>query len=241
MRINDDCTGCGICLPFCPVGAILDDGDRLRVDENQCVECGVCRRSADCPTAAFFQPPESDLWPRVLRKQFSDPTVPHPHTRGFGRGTEEMKTNDVTGRYRRGTYGMALEFGRPGIATRLGDVEKATQALAGIGVRFEEKNPVYALFDNPATGTFTPEVRNERVLSAIVEAGFPARELPRVLAAVRQVAQEIDSVFSLDLITRFEPDGTIAVLPELARLGFPARSNAKINLGLGRPRAPSDE
>jgi hypothetical protein len=146
-----------------------------------------------------------------------------------------MKTNDVTGRFKRGDYGMALEFGRPGIATRLGDVEKATRALAAVGVHFEEKNPVYALFENPATGAFKPEVRNERVLSAIVEVGFPVARLPQVLAAVKHVAQQISTVFSLDLITRFEPDGAIAVLADLERLGFPARPNAKINLGLGRP------
>lgn len=238
MRINDDCTGCGACIPYCPVGAIHDLGARVHVDEDDCVECGTCLRSSDCPVDAIYQTPESDVYPRVLRKEFSDPTVPHPHTRGFGRGTEEMKTNDVTGRFQRGRYGMAMEFGRPGIATRLGDVEKATRVLAPLGVHFEQKNPVYALFTDPHTGAFKREVCNERVLSAIVEFGFDAKRLPEVLAAVRHIAVQIDTVFSLDLISRFEPDGTIAVLPELERLGFPARPNAKINLGLGRPAAP---
>lgn len=238
MRINDDCIACGVCFFYCPVGAIQDRGDRMFIDEELCVECGVCRRNANCPTDAIFQPPESDVYPRVLRKEFSDPTVPHPHTRGFGRGTEEMKTNDVTGRFKRGFYGLALEFGRPGIATRLGEVEKATRALAAVGVHFEPQNPVFALMANPTTGEFKPEVRNERVLSAIVEVSFPCEKLPQVLAAVRQIAAQVDTVFSLDLITRFEPDGTIAVLPELKRLGFPARPNAKINLGLGKPLIP---
>ncbi len=235
MQINDDCNACGICIPYCPVGAIHDAGARTHIDQDECVECGTCLRNADCPMTAIYQTPESDLYPRVLRKQFSDPSVPHPHTQGVGRGTEEMKTNDVTGRFKRGYYGMAMEFGRPGIATRLDDVEKATRALAPMGVHFEEKNPVYALFQNPATGEFKPEVKNERVLSAIVEASFPVAQLPQILTTVKQVAQQIDTVFSLDLITRFEPDGTIAVLPELKRLGFPVRPNAKINLGLGRP------
>jgi NAD-dependent dihydropyrimidine dehydrogenase PreA subunit len=235
MRINDDCIACAICLPYCPVGAIQAEADRIWVDEDQCVECGVCRRNSACPVEAFVDTPGSGEWPRSLRSQFSDPSVPHPSTQGLGRGTEEMKTNDVTGRYQRGHYGLAMEFGRPGIATRLSDVELATRALAQVGVHFEQKNPVYALLADPATGEFKPEVRNERVLSAIIEAGFPVQKLPEILSAVRQVAGQINTVFSLDLITRFEPDGTVAALPELERLGFPARPNAKINLGLGRP------
>jgi hypothetical protein len=148
-----------------------------------------------------------------------------------------MKTNDVTGRFQPGRFGMAMEFGRPGIATRLADVEKATKVLAPLGVHFEKQNPVYALFADAKTGEFKPEVRNERVLSAIVEFGFSAECLPQVLTAVSTVAGQIDTVFSLDLISRFEPDGTIPVRSELARLGYPARPNAKINLGLGRPAA----
>jgi NAD-dependent dihydropyrimidine dehydrogenase PreA subunit len=235
MQINEDCNACGVCIPYCPVGAIHDTDARVRIDQDECVECGTCLRSADCPMTAIYQTPESDLFPRVLRKQFSDPMVPHPHTKGFGRGTEEMKTNDVTGRFKRGYYGMALEFGRPGLATRLGDVEKATLALAKLGVCFEEKNPLYALLENPTTGAMQTDVKNERVLSAIVEFVFPQEQLPQVLAAVKHVATQIDTVFSLDLITRFESDGSIAALPTLQRLGLPARPNAKINLGLGRP------
>ncbi len=235
MRINDECTGCGLCVAYCPVGAIRDQGERMAIDEDQCVECGVCRRVAGCPVDAFEDSPGVHEWPRSLRAEFSNPSVPHPHTQGLGRGTEEMKTNDVTGRFKRGFYGLAMEFGRPGIATRLGEVEKATRALARAGVRFEEKNPVYALLADPETGAFKPEVRNERVLSAIVEASFPAEKLPEILATVRQIAGEVETVFSLDLIARFEPDGSVPVIDELRRLGFPPRPNAKINLGLGRP------
>ncbi len=235
MRINEDCIACGICEPYCPVGAIQEATPVYLVDEDQCVECGVCRRTAGCPTESFVDSPGVHEWPRNIRAQFSDPMVPHPHTKGLGRGTEEMKTNDVTGRYQRGMLGLAMEFGRPGIATRLSDVEIATRALARAGACFEAQNPVFALMSNPDTGEFKPEVRNERCLSAIVEAGFPPGYLPRILDAVREVAGQINTVFSLDLITRFEADGSIAVLPELEELGFKARPSAKINMGLGRP------
>ena len=49
-----------------------------------------------CPTAAFE--PEELAWPRVVRRAFSDPRVPHESTGVEGRGTEEVKTNDVSGR-----------------------------------------------------------------------------------------------------------------------------------------------
>lgn len=238
MRINGDCIACGVCTPYCPVNAIVEGPKLYTIDEDQCVECGVCLNSVDCPVDAFYLPPESTQWPRSLRLEFSDPGKPHPLTKGIGRGTEEMKCNDVTARVKRGEVGVAMEFGRPGIATRLGDIEKMSMALAAVGVTFERKNPVFALLADPGTGRLKPEVVNERVLSAIVEVRAPAERLPQILAAVRKVAREIETVFSLDVITRVDEKGDIPVLPAIAQAGFQARPNAKINLGMGRPLIP---
>ncbi len=235
MRITEDCIACGICVPYCPVGAIVEAEKAYWIDEDQCVECGVCMHSAGCPVDAFFLPPESTQWPRSLWKEYSDPGKPHPSTTGIGRGTEEMKCNDVTARFKRGEVGVAMEFGRPGIATRLGELEKMTIALASAGATFEAKNPVYALLADAKTGRFKPEVVNERVLSAILEVKVPLEKLPMILEIVRQVAQEVDTVFSLDVITRVNDDGSIPVMPVLEQAGFRPRPNAKINLGLGRP------
>ena len=238
MRINEDCIACGQCTPYCPVNAILEGVTIYTIDEDQCVECGVCMHSAGCPVDAFFMPPESFVYPRSLRKEYSDPGKPHPSTKGIGRGTEEMKCNDVTARFKHGEVGVAMEFGRPGIATRLGELEKMTMAMAAVGVTFEAKNPVFALMSDPNTGYFKPEVKNERVLSAILEVKASAEKLPLILSAVRKVAQEVDTVFSLDVIARVGDDGEIPVLPAIQQAGFQARPNAKINLGLGRPLIP---
>ena len=91
---------------------------------------------------------------------------------------------------------------------------------------------------DPNTGYFKPEVKNERVLSAILEVKASAEKLPLILSAVRKVAQEVDTVFSLDVIARVGDDGEIPVLPAIQQAGFQARPNAKINLGLGRPLIP---
>jgi NAD-dependent dihydropyrimidine dehydrogenase PreA subunit len=231
------CIGCEECIPYCPVDAIKVVDGAVEIDFDGCAECGTCRRYAPCPTEAIQESPETDKWPRVLRREFSDPGVPHLSTKGFGfgRGTEEGKTNDVTGRVKRGRVGMGLEFGRPGIATRLGEMEKMTMALAQAGVRFEKNNPVAFLLADLNTGKMREEVKNERVMSAIAEVEFAVEELPRFVEVITRVAKELNTVFSWCLITRIDDDGTIPVLPALEQLGIPVRPNAKITMGLGRP------
>jgi hypothetical protein len=204
------------------------------IDEDECVECSVCLRSGCCPADALYQP--ELVWPRTVRKNFSDPLKIHPETRIPGRGTEEMKTNEVTGRYRRGTYGMAFELGRPGVGARFHDVQKVAQALAALGIVFEENNPVTKLMLDRKTGRINPEVLNEKVLSAIVEFLLPAERLPEVLAVVDRVAREIDTVFSGDIISRVAADGSVPYLQALQGRRF-LSINGKSNVGLGRPLA----
>ncbi|MHB0868007.1 MAG: DUF362 domain-containing protein [Chloroflexota bacterium] len=237
MYIDEQrCTGCGVCIPYCPVGAISDQGGVAVIDFDGCVECTTCLRFAGCPSGAIQESPETAEWPRVLRREFSDPMTPHCHsTGGRGRGTEEMKTNDVTGRVRRGEIGIGMEFGRPGVGTRLSDLEKMTRALAGIGVRFEPLNPVTFLLADPETGEMKPELRNERVLSAIVEIQTASDKLSQIVPLLHRVAREVDTVISWEIIVRLNDDGSIPIMAELQRLGPTPRPNAKINLGMGRP------
>ena len=236
MRIDQMlCTACEECIPWCPVQAIKQTDGGVQIDFDQCVECGTCIRYAPCPVNAIEQSPEATVWPRVLRKEFSDPGVQHSTTKGFGRGTEESKTNDVTGRVKRGMVGIGLEFGRPGIATRLGELEKMTTALAKVGVHWEEKNPVSFLLADRTTGTMRQDVKNERVLSAILEFETDIGRLHTIVPVIEQVAETLDTVFSWCLFCRLEDDGSIPVLPLLQELGIQVRPNAKINMGLGRP------
>jgi NAD-dependent dihydropyrimidine dehydrogenase PreA subunit len=234
MRIDRDrCTACGTCVAYCPVGAIATTPGRVTIDENRCVECSVCLRAGVCEPIAIVQPPLA--WPRVLRAQFSDPFVFHPATGIKGRGTAEVKTNDVSGRYRPGTAGLIVELGRPGVSASLRDVELVTTAIAGL-VRFEERNPLTALLDG-RTGRFLDRrVLDERVLSVAVECGLAEERLDEVLARLREVSAFLPTVASVAVVWP-EPARRREVEERAAVRGWTARCNGKVNVGLGRPLA----
>ena len=145
-----------------------------------------------------------------------------------------MKTNEITGRFQRGSYGMAVEVGRPGVAARLIDLEKIAIALAKIGVQFEPKNPVTFLFEDVKKGKLKPEVRNERVLSAIIEFLVKPEQLKPVLQALKDISPKIDTVFSLDLISFPGEEEKGPALKVVREMGFPVYPNGKVNLGLGK-------
>jgi ferredoxin len=238
MRIDEvTCTGCGACIPYCPVNAIVQRDEAVVVDEEQCVECGTCERAAPCPSQAIFRQPEALQWPRSVRTAFSDPLVPHKETGVRGRGTEEVKTNDVTGRVKKGRVGMAMEFGRPGIGTDFFDVELMSVALAKLGVNFEPNNPLTFLMEDIRTGKIRDDVKGERVLSAIVEFETDPSQLSEIVPVVREVAKQIKGVFSWCAISRLEPDKSIPIMEPLRQLGLEPRIAAKVNVGLGRPLA----
>ena len=92
-----------------------------------------------CPTAAFE--PEKLSWPRVVRRAFSDPRVPHESTGVEGRGTEEVKTNDISGRVKVGEVGFTIEFGRPGVGVWFRDIQKMCSALAEARRELREEEP----------------------------------------------------------------------------------------------------
>jgi len=235
---KEKCIGCEECHPYCPVGAIVmvewESGNVSQIDQAECVECGACfKRSDICPVDAIYMPKLE--WPRSLREPFSNPDVKHPSTTGQGRGTEEMKTNEVTGRYTYGMAGVAIEMGRPGVGTSLRDLQTVAMAIACLGVEFEPNNPVAELMADKQTGVFRKDVLNEKVLSAILEFKVQNEKLAEILDAINEVAARIDTVFSLDLISRVHPDGSMPALEIAKAAGFTPRPNTKTNVGLGRP------
>jgi len=234
---QETCIGCGECVFTCTVAAIRHGDDKAVIDRGLCVECGNCLRIADCPTGALRQ--DELTWPRIVRKYFSDNRQPWPEelrfSTGYGRGTDECKTNDRSGRFRRGQVGVMIEVGRPGVSTSFRDVEKILQALIKADIEFEEKTPLTALIKDKGKGLLRDEIRDERVLSCIIEAKIGTEDLEKILPMIRKAAAEIDTVFSLGLVTRLEEGPRSPLDPLFAKLGIEPRPNAKINLGLGRP------
>ena len=237
MRVDQEtCTGCGDCLPYCPVAAIAMVDGVAESDQDQCVECGVCTRAFSCPSDSMVQLSAEELgYPRGLRRYFSDPIAVSPVTKGAGRGTEECKTNDRTGRVKKGQVGFGIELGRPGVSATFVDVEKVTMKVASIGVEFESQNPIWPLLKNPATGEIKDDVKGERVLSLVVEFVTELGRTGRVIETLRQLEQEVDTVFTVAVMSRVNEDKSVPVLPLLQEMGAQPRPNAKINVGLGRP------
>ncbi|MFQ5711301.1 MAG: DUF362 domain-containing protein [Candidatus Geothermarchaeales archaeon] len=235
------CVGCGFCLPYCPVNAITMRENHAHIDQEKCVECASCVRSGVCEVYALVQP---DLkLPRLLRKLFSDPLATFKETEVPGRGTEEMKTNDVSNNFGYGDAGWGVELGRPSVSTSFEDVEKVAMALAKHNVEFLELNPVSMCID-PETGEFKednpwrlkPEtLRKVRSLSAIIEFKSKAEDVPTILETLKDVSEKINTVFTVDLISRWR-DGEIEVLPIVEKIPWvTVRPNGKNNVGLGRP------
>jgi ferredoxin len=264
MRINQDkCVACGNCTYVCPMGAIYINpvAKRAQINADECVECHACYNGLSqehlpprtvratrkamsallmrfepdpdiCPTAAFE--PDELTWPRVVRRAFSDPRVPHESTGIAGRGTEEVKTNDVTNRVGVGEVGFTIEFGRPGVGARFHEIQQMSQALAAICVAFEKKNPLTSLMSDTKTGTLHPDILNEKVLSALLEIKVPVERMEEVIRVVWTVKKRLKTLVVLGVGTRCDENGEDHVVaPILERLGYSVQ-RAKTNLGLGR-------
>ncbi len=241
MIISDNlCIGCGMCIEVCPGEAIQlrsksdkASGQVASVDHDMCFECGVCMRWDNCPTEAMQEEPVS--WPRSVRRMFSDPTTTFTETTVSGRGTEEMKTNEITHRFLPGVVGLSIDVGRPNKGARLRDVDTITRALAAVDVQFSPDNPVFTLMTDPEKGCLSGDIVDERVLSAVVECSTTPEQLPEALRQLQKVSAEVDTVFSVGLIANVDEMQSCEDLRRVLRdWGVDAKNSAKINVGLGR-------
>src|SRR6266852_532909 len=264
MKINPKkCVACGNCTYVCPMGAIYIDPHlkRATIDRDECVECYACYNGLSqehlnptlvrairrvfalmrvrfdpepdvCPTAAFE--PDELVWPRTVRRAFSDPRVPHESTGVEGRGTEEVKTNDVSGRVQVGEVGFTIEFGRPGVGVWMREIQEMCWALAEAGAAFEKKNPVTSLMSDVQTGTLHDDILGEKLMSAIVEIKVPVDRAEEIIRLVWQVEKGLDTVVAIGAGARCDENGEEDVVgPILERLGYHLE-RAKTNIGLGR-------
>lgn len=262
MKISKEkCVGCANCVAICSVGAIYIGEDGLsEINSESCVECHNCYRSLSyehlmpgltrtlrrmlkkvglrfqpdpdvCPTEAII--PEDLEWPRIVRRAFSDPMVTHESTGVHGRGTEEVKTNDVSHRIKPGEVGLVVEFGRPGIGVYFREVQKATRAMAVEGVTFEEGNPVTQMMTSIATGDIREDVLNEKVLSCIVEITTSIDDAVRTLNVLKAICKNTETVISIGASTVCDEKGGDPLRSILEEEGYDI-GWAKLNLGFGR-------
>lgn len=264
MQISDTkCVACGNCTYVCPMGAIFIDPAtrKATINRDECVECYACYNGLSkehlppktvrltrrlmsklllrfepdpdiCPTDAIV--PDELSWPRIVRRAFSDPRVPHESTGVAGRGTEEVKTNDVSNRVAVGMVGFTIEFGRPGVGARFRQIQEMSTALAALGVKIQPKNPVTAMMSDVETGTIREDILDEKVLSAILEITVPVERTEEIIRTVWEVEKRIDTIVVLGVGTRCDDDGEERVVaPILEKLGYKLK-RAKTNLGLGR-------
>ena len=259
------CVGCANCVPVCPMGAIYIGPDKLAdINEDECVECHTCYRGLSvenlpprpvrflrrclsvvglrfqpepdiCPTGALV--PDELAWPRIVRRAFSDPQVPHESTGIHGRGTAEVKTNDVTGRVNEGEAGFVVELGRPGVGVYFREVDRIARTLAASGVAFESENPVTSLMVDPDEGRIREDVLDEKVLSCIIETKISLDKVPEMLGVIKKLAPTLSTVVSIGVSTRCDAQGREPLKEMLVAQGFDAW-RAKINLGLGRHTNP---
>ncbi len=263
MKIDEEkCVGCGNCMAYCTMGVIRIEDGLAAVNEDECVECNTCYRCCEsenlnprivralrklfaifnlrydarmdaCPTGALD--PADLEWPRSLRRAFSDPTATHDSTGMAGRGTEEIKTNDITGRIGPGEAGIVIDLGRPGTGVLFSEIDKMMRALAPLGVKFESENPLTALMSDVQNAGLREDILGEKVLSAIIELKVRSSELPSVLKTVENVAGELDTVISVGVSSKCGDDGSVPYETVCAEAGYALSPNGKTNLGLGRP------
>ena len=235
MRINQKkCIGCLKCIPFCCTKAIFEQEKKCTIDADKCVECDVCLNSKVCPTDAFEQTPLK--WPRTLRRAFSSVKAEHAWMGIEGRGTMEMKNNDVTNHYSYGEAGFTIDVGRPGVTATFEDVEKITMALAKLDVKFNILNPLTKLMTDISKGKLRDDVKTERFLSCIIEFKTEHSKVVSVINTLKDVAESVNTVFSVGCISRCDSQGKAPVKSILDEAGIFYRPNAKINIGLGRHR-----
>jgi hypothetical protein len=85
------------------------------------------------------------------------------------------------------------------------------------------------------TGKLRDDILGEKATSAIIEGKCKLEKLPVALKTLQEVAKKLDTVFTLEVITKVPPEGEVPIVPVLRKLGIWHSINSKNNMGLGEP------
>ncbi len=148
-----------------------------------------------------------------------------------------MKTNDVKGTFLPGEVGVGVELGRPGIGAYFRDVQTVAMTLmgAGIGYQMAEENPVTHFIEDKSIWKLREDVLNEKATSAIIEGKCKLEKLPEALRALQEAAKKVESVFTVEVITKVTPEGGVPIKSVLDEMGIWYSLNSKNNVGIGEP------
>lgn len=230
MRINEHCIGCLACLPYCPQGAIKSNAahEQAFIDEEACVECGVCLDTDVCPADALE---ESQKEMALVKQRFGRLVASFPGGDKAGRSGGDgfdVKRNDVTRNIPRGIAAVRLEINRPVGGVKLGDIEAMRMFLINAGW----KPDVGGRYRHLLEKGFTPEVLDQKVLTAYFEMKLPPEELERLIGDARTYLEKTPLWASVNIACLGETYPLF--LKALAACGMEADPVAKFNLGLGR-------
>ena len=108
-------------------------------------------------------------------------------------------------------------------------------AEAGFMLAPQEESPLAALMSDSQTGRLVDECHDYRLLSVIIEGRCKQEKARDVLSALLRVEKEIDTVFSVGMISRVDENGECEALEYLDELGIPRPYRGKVNPGMGKP------
>jgi Pyruvate/2-oxoacid:ferredoxin oxidoreductase delta subunit len=255
------CIQCLDCIPYCPAMAISQSpgGRAVSIDADRCTECGLCLQSSVCPVDAIEG--EDLSWPRSLRGKYqsryapyrSSPTLaPDPKPVPFRRTVEEqqvfrhelpdLNAHSSEGMVPQGQALIVAEMGRPHVGTTFRDVQTVIRALIPRGLRLDLQYPVgderSSLADvatSVVDGTLRREILDERAGWVWLRLMAEEHDVQDVLRSLSQAANEIDSIFAVDVVSRVAEDGTSVADRAATRAGFPPAANCKTNVGMENP------
>jgi hypothetical protein len=199
-----------------------DNESTAFIDLKECVECGACLQSNVCQSNAILHSESS--WLRDIKRSAVT----------GGRGTGDVKRNDIQGLYKEGEVAVGAEIGRPDVGFYFRDLEKITRELSKLDFDYQIGRSVRDLFEHKTGELIKKELLDEKAMSARIEIRVKTEDVLKVVTALNNISRRIDTVLSIDIIGRCR-NGEIPVLHILCEAGIKVRPNGKVNIGLGRP------